>query len=66
MDSLLEKRLKILEKAVNILDSIANDAFKDHFIRPGSMEPYMFLRETNARKCAELYSRISKNSVKEA
>lgn len=56
--SVLEKRLGILEKEVNILDSTLDIAFKSPLSRP--MEEVLYLRLSKFRKCADLYSKISK------
>lgn len=61
MENVSEKNLKILEGELDVLDSVMNMAFKDPFVRPSSMIYILFLREMQSKKCADLYSRISKS-----
>lgn len=56
--SVLEKRFDILEKEVDILDYMLDISFKFPLSRP--MEEVLYLRSSKFRKCADLYSQISK------
>lgn len=56
--SILEKRLGILEKEVDMLYSIFDISFKSPLIHP--MDEVLFLRLSKFRKCADLYIQISK------